>query len=148
MEITDLLDLSQADMWNNLLLWEPPKEHSQILHSVQTTSTAQAEFSLPVGGFTPDEEDIKMSMVALREDLFMLNSKLDRFMEEFRDTFTNVDLKKAKKNRTLVNRCTFVNRRGDCCKGYICKIRGSKLCYAHHIMATPRENNERRNKLY
>lgn len=84
----------------------------------------------------------------MRDELFLMNNQIELLKNDLHQRFSSIDLKKAKKNRTQINRCTFKNRKNGTCRGYICKINGSQLCYAHHIMATADENPSRRAKLY
>ena len=91
---------------------------------------------------------LREDMVTAVEAIFQMRRELASFRDEVRESMSSFDLKKAKKNRTLQNRCTFVNRRGEGCKGYICKVKGSRLCYAHHVLASASQYPDRRKKLY
>lgn len=92
--------------------------------------------------------ELEARILRLEEELWLLRNCVNDFHEEIATRFSKIDLKKIKKNRTLLNRCRFTNRKKHSCKGYICKISGSTLCYAHHIMATSDQNSLRRSKLY
>ena len=65
------------------------------------------------------------------EFLYVINQKIDSLREDVISTLKSIDVKKIKKNRTPNKRCTYINRRGERCKGYYCKTSMS-LCYAHH----------------
>lgn len=65
------------------------------------------------------------------EFLYVINNKIDNLREEFMETIKSIDIKKIKKNRTPHNRCNYINRKGERCKGYFCK-ESKSLCYAHH----------------
>lgn len=93
-------------------------------------------------------QEVREATVSIAEAIFQLRREVHALREEMATGLTNFDLKKAKKNRTLVNRCTYVNRRNEMCRGYICKVKGSQLCYAHHVLATASQYPERRKKLY
>lgn len=82
------------------------------------------------------------------EELYKTRYELQAFRKEVMNCFKNMDYRKIKKNRTLQNRCTFVNRRGESCRGYICKVPGSRLCYAHHVISSAAQYPEKRKKLY
>jgi hypothetical protein len=86
--------------------------------------------------------------VSIMEEIYKLRYDIAVLRTDMTKAFSAMDFKKIKKNRTLVNRCTFVNRRGDSCRGYKCKVPGSTLCYAHHILSTSSQYPEKRSKLY
>lgn len=86
--------------------------------------------------------------VALLEEIYKLRHELNTLRKEITLAFSSMDFKRVRKNRTLKNRCSFVNRRGEGCRGYKCKIPGSTLCYAHHILSAASCYPERRAKLY
>ena len=65
------------------------------------------------------------------EMLYVVNNKLDAMREETVALLRSIDIKRVKRNRTMDNRCTFINRRGERCKGYFCN-QSRSLCYAHH----------------
>jgi len=88
------------------------------------------------------------SLIALEEELFRLRHAVEKMNKQMNDHFKSLDYKKLKKNRTQKNRCTFVNRKNQNCRGYICKVPGSKFCYAHHILSSASRYPEQRNKLY
>jgi hypothetical protein len=92
-------------------------------------------------------------LTPLLEEMYKLRRELVCFREDVANAFSSMDFKKIKKNRTLKNRCTFINRRNENCRGYICKVPGSKLCYAHHILsssssAASSQYLDKRKKLY
>lgn len=93
-------------------------------------------------------EDLETTIIRLHEEIWLMQSRITNLEEDLQNRFSKIDMKKVKKNRTLVNRCRYTNRKKSFCKGYICKINGSSLCYAHHIMATSSQNALRRAKLY
>ncbi len=86
--------------------------------------------------------------VAVLEEIYKLRHELNTLRKEMTMAFSSMDFKRVRKNRTLKNRCSFVNRRGEGCRGYKCKIPGSTLCYAHHILSAAACYPERRAKLY
>jgi hypothetical protein len=95
----------------------------------------------------PSEFVSRQEMTTVLEAIFCLKNDLSTFSSNMKATLANLDFKKAKKNRTPLNRCSFVKAKGPC-RGYICKKRGSGLCYAHHVLATSTQNPDRRTKLY
>ena len=97
---------------------------------------------------TDRHANIYLNQVTIMEELFKMRREIESFRIEVSHAFSAMDFKKIKKNRTLNNRCTFVNRRGENCRGYICKVPGSQLCYAHHVLSNSHHNKEKRNKLY
>jgi hypothetical protein len=95
---------------------------------------------------TPEPE--RPSLTPVLEEIYKLRHDLSTFKQDVASAFESMDFKKVKKNRTLKNRCTFVNRRGENCRGYICKVPHSQLCYAHHILSSSSQYPEKRKKLY
>ena len=94
-------------------------------------------------GIVTDEKFMEI-VVQLSELMFQLRHDLISFREEMKENFKSIDFKRVKKNRTGDNRCHFLNKRGENCQGYICKVIGSNLCYAHHILASaPKDSRER-----
>lgn len=81
------------------------------------------EFEIPVQPFNQTDN--------VMEFLYVINQKIDSLREDVINTLKSIDVKKIKKNRTPNKRCTYINRRGERCKGYYCKTSMS-LCYAHH----------------
>ncbi len=129
-----------------------------IMPSLKTAYKNDEECCLPdtdldhhVSSETEEEQQPKDSSkfkISLLEELYKLRRELIEFRTEVQINFKSMDFRKMKKNRTLKNRCTFVNRRKEGCRGYICKVPGSKLCYAHHVMSTANQFPEKRQKLY
>lgn len=122
--------------------------------SVPPTSASKPDVS-PEAGLSVNstsrersEPPASAEVVRASEEIYRLRLELAKMREEFASTLANLDLKRVKKNRTTKNRCTFINRRGDSCRGYICKVEGSRLCYAHHVLAMANEYPEKRKKLY
>jgi len=99
-------------------------------------------------GNLPAKDVPDVSLTPVLEEIYKLRHDFNSFKQEILTSFNLMDFKKIKKNRTLKNRCTFVNRRDDNCRGYICKVPGSKLCYAHHILSSSAHYPEKRKKLY
>jgi hypothetical protein len=86
--------------------------------------------------------------IQILEEIYKLRCEMKLFRVAVASAFSAMDYKKVKKNRTLKNRCTFMNRKGENCRGYICKVPGSQFCYAHHILSTAAQHPEKRKKLY
>ena len=92
--------------------------------------------------------EVLRAINAMREELFLTRTQVDTLKRQVNERFNSIDFRTAKKNRTQENRCTFENKKGAQCRGYICKAAGSVLCYAHHVMATSLTDTERRKKLF
>lgn len=118
-----------------------------LMEDMRLPSEAQENKMYSVNDFELPEA-ATLSNTAILEEIYKLRRELAHFQQEVRTSFASMDYKKLKKNRTLKNRCTFINRRNESCRGYICKIPGSQLCYAHHVLSTSHNNSERRKKLY
>ena len=76
---------------------------------------------------------------SIMDELFVLQTKITSLRTFIELQFRSLDLKKAKRNRTLKNKCQFVSeRKGRPCAGYICR-KSRTLCYAHHLLAVTPE---------
>ena len=93
-------------------------------------------------------KELTRAINALREEIFLTRTQLENLKDNVNERLSNIDFRAAKKNRTQENRCTFMSKRSQQCRGYICKEKGSILCYAHHVMATSLTDTERRKKLF
>ena len=110
-----------------------------LAHSAQSVSSSDAGDNF---------REVLRAINAMREELFLTRTQVDTLKHQVDSRFNSIDFRVAKKNRTQENRCTFVNKKGGQCRGYICKAAGSILCYAHHVMATSLTDTERRKKLF
>lgn len=139
-------EISEASLleFQQKLLHEPNSQSVKRLDNAQQPLRFQEFTKSPLMVETKEE----MSLTNVIETLFTLKNEMESFRREIKHTLESIDFKKIKKNRTLKNRCGFVNRRGTKCRGYICKVKGSQLCYAHHILATEPEDSPIRSKLY
>lgn len=124
-------------------LYRSPPQDASTTKQEEKESESDSNSPLDFGDLPEQTYD-----VAINETLFKIQKEIESMRQEMKTHFKNMDYRKVKKNRTMRNRCTFVNRRGDNCKGYICKVPGSSLCYAHHILASSNKYPEQRKKLY
>lgn len=69
------------------------------------------------------------------EILYVVNNKIEILMNEVKDLQRCIGLKRIKKPRKDIHRCTFINRKNDRCRGYFCK-QSKSLCYAHYTIIT------------
>jgi len=76
------------------------------------------------------------------DELYVVNTKLTLLQNYVSTQFQALDLKKAKRNRTGKNKCTFISdkRNGKKCSGYV-YAKSQSLCYAHHLLAINPETN-------
>jgi len=76
------------------------------------------------------------------DELYVVNTKLTLLQNYVSSQFQALDLKKAKRNRTGKNKCSFISdkRNGKKCSGYV-YAKSQSLCYAHHLLAINPETN-------
>lgn len=67
------------------------------------------------------------------ELIHVLNDKIDIIRNEIKTLHKSIDVKRIKKPRTKSNRCTYINRKGERCKGYFC-AQSKGLCFAHYTI--------------
>jgi hypothetical protein len=123
------------------------KQSSSILFAPTTTAATSSSSTtiLPAAATTTTSTT---TPVTLLEEIYKLRHELNTLRKEMTLAFSSMDFKRVRKNRTMKNRCSFVNRRGEGCRGYKCRIPGSTLCYAHHILSAASCYPDRRAKLY
>lgn len=75
-----------------------------------------------------------MNSDPIKEQLFLLNNKVDRMSNIIDRLVSGLEIKKERKKTNDKKRCTFVSKRGNRCKGFFCKD-SDALCYAHYKIA-------------
>lgn len=80
------------------------------------------------------EEMKKKIFIHMSEEMYKIRCEISNFRTEVLSLLKRLDLKKCKKNRTLINRCTYTSGKKSCA-GYICK-KSNSFCYSHHMLAT------------
>lgn len=81
-------------------------------------------------------------MERILDELYVVNTKLTLLQNYVSTQFQSLDIKKAKRNRTGKNKCSFISdkRNGKKCSGYV-YAKSQSLCYAHHLLALNPETN-------
>ena len=69
------------------------------------------------------------------ELLYVMNDKIEMIRTEMKLMLKNIDIKRLRKTRTSSNRCTYINRKKERCKGYFC-THSKSLCYAHYTIVS------------
>ena len=79
-----------------------------------------------------NETSVTKQISNLHDEVFIMRTEMMRLKEYLERQFSELDLKKIKRNRTVRNRCQFPKKHSGSCHGYVCK-KSSTLCYAHYI---------------
>lgn len=69
------------------------------------------------------------------QQLYHLRSAHEGLKTYLEKQFNSMDFRRMKKNRTVKNRCQFINeKKKKACAGYVCK-KSKTFCYAHYTRA-------------
>lgn len=78
---------------------------------------------------------VELSIQTVSQSLYYLSSIINTMHAEQKAMWASLDFRKAKRVRTIKNRCSYIGVKGDCCKGYVSKKFGTRFCFAHASLA-------------
>jgi len=85
-------------------------------------------------GFDPPQQEYVVDPIQeIKSLMHIVINRLDSVQASVNLISTKADLKKPRKQRTLVNRCIHKNRKNEPCCSYICK-NSESLCHAHYSL--------------